>query len=117
MNKYVLATNAGVILILISCLGSSASAQPLSQSTNTSMNGPNNATTSIGSTNMTISQAVKALCLIQGPGPVCITSTITLPIISLVQVNDTFGFQVGVFNDSPNPITVGTLCQAPITAI
>jgi hypothetical protein len=117
MNKYVLATNVGVILILISCLVSSASAQPLTQSANTSMSGPNNATTSIGSTNMTIGQAERALCFIQGPGPVCITSTITLPIISLVQVNDAFGFQVGVFNDSPSPITVGTLCQAPITAI
>ena len=117
MKKFVLATNLGVILTFISCLGSSASAQPMTHSANTSMIGSANVTTS-SSTKMTLSQAAQALCLVRGPGPVCITDTVTIPRLHYVtRVNDTFRFQVGVFNDSPNPITVGTLCQAPITAI
>jgi hypothetical protein len=117
MNKYVLATNIEVILILISCLGSSASAQPMTQSANTSMSGSNNTTTS-SSINMTISQAAQALLNVCGPGPVCVftTTTTTTPTPGFVRVNDTFGFKVDVFNGSPKPITVQAFCNGPLTA-
>ncbi|MGC2569880.1 MAG: hypothetical protein WA364_00095 [Candidatus Nitrosopolaris sp.] len=119
MNKYVLVTNVGAILFLISCVGSSASAQPMTQSANTTMSGSTNATTSIGSTNLTISQAAQLpiFCPIRGQAPggsVCITHTVTIP--RLIHVGNDIRFEVDVFNDSPHSITVGQGCQAPITA-
>jgi len=103
MNKYLLVLNVGVILILFSCVGSSASAQSMAQSANTSMS---------SSTNMTISQAIQVLsCHLR----VCLTTPQTIP--SFVQVNDAIGLMVGVINNSPRTITYNDICLSPITAI
>jgi hypothetical protein len=124
MNKYALATNIAVILILIGCVGSSVSAQPVTQSHNMSMSGSTNTTTSTNSqcltttgcpTNMTESQVHQSLLGLLCPaGKVCIDHTVTRPI--LTSVGDTFTLNVLVTNNSPNAIFYHDLCMSPITA-
>src|SRR5215469_9716768 len=126
MNKYALATNIGVILILISCVGSSVSAQPMTQSRNTSMSGSTNTTTNSTNaqcltttgcpTNMTGSQVHQSLLRLLCPaGKVCIDHTVTRPI--LTSVGDTFTLNILVTNNSPNAIFYHDLCLSPITAV
>jgi hypothetical protein len=125
MNKYALATNIVVILIMISCVGSSISAQPMTQSPNMSMSGSTNTTTSTNSqcltttgcpTNMTSSQVHQSLLGLLCPaGKVCIDHTVTRPI--LTSVGDTFTLNVLVTNNSPNAIFYHGLCLSPITAV
>jgi hypothetical protein len=124
MNKYALATNIAVILILIGCVGSSVSAQPVTQSHNMSMSGSTNTTTSTNSqcltttgcpTNMTESQVHQSLLGLLCPaGKVCIDHTVSRPI--LTSVGDTFTLNVLVTNNSPNAIFYHDLCMSPITA-
>lgn len=116
-----------VILILISCVGSSVSAQPVAQSPNTSMSGSTNTTTSSTNscltttgcpdiTNMTSSQVHQSLLELLCPaGKVCIDLTVTRPV--LTSVGDTFTLNVLVTNNSPNAIFYHDLCLSPITAV
>ena len=125
MNKYALATNIAVILILISCAGSSVSAQPMTQSPITSMSGSTNATSSTNlqcltttgcPTNITRSQVHQSLLGLLCPaGKVCIDLTVTRPI--LTSVGDTFTLNVLVTNNSPNAIFYHNLCLSLITAV
>lgn len=126
MNKYALATHIVVFLILISCVGPSVSAQPMTQSSNTSMSGSTKTITSSTNsqcltttgcpTNMTGSQVHQSLLGLLCPaGKVCIDHTVTRPI--LTSVGDTFTLNVLVTNNSPNAIFYHDLCLSPITAV
>src|SRR5215831_17826353 len=114
INKYILATNVGVILILISCLGSSASAQPMTQSANTTttMSGSNNTTSSSTTGNMTATQVKNLLC---PDGQVCMTLIATHPLI--VDVGDTIVLNALVTNNSPNTIHYTGGCKSGLSTI
>jgi len=126
MNKYVLATNVGVVFILISCVGSSISAQPMTQSPNSSMSASTNTTTTSTNSGRLPVQIQATQCFVNGCATnmtlslvptcfgVCITSIETTP--AFLQVNDTFGLGVAVTNNSPKTISYNDICLSPVTA-
>jgi hypothetical protein len=95
--------NAGVILILMNCVGSSASARPLNEST-----------------------AISSECFVYG----CVNQTMSIPplpvsgvhIISIgiapahVRAGESFTIDATVFNNTPRNITYLGGCESPISA-
>ena len=108
MNKYVLPTNLGVILFLISCVGSYASAQPTTQSPNTMMSASS-------STNMTLSQVKQAISC--PTGQVCLGPIEVRGFPSpLIVPGDSLLISADVFNNSPKTISYNDICPSPLTA-
>jgi hypothetical protein len=125
MNNYLVAANFGVVLFLISCVGSFASAQPMTPSSNTSGSGSTNTAestnlqclTTVGcSTNMTISQVKQALSC--PTGLVCLGPIQIQPFPSPLPIpGDAIGLTAVVINKSSKTISYNDICQSPLTAI